>query len=115
MGQAGPKAGASAKKKGVGKAAASLFEQSTRGNDGDEDEDEDVEVYDEFLDGADDSGKVSTLASKGQTQKQQQEVIDAFRKGSVNVLVATCIGEEGLDIGSVDLVVFYDSVASPIR
>jgi hypothetical protein len=33
----------------------------------------------------------------------------------VNVLVATCIGEEGLDIGAVDLVVFYDSVGSPIR
>ena len=54
-------------------------------------------------------------AAKGQTQKQQQEVVDKFRKGVANVLVATCIGEEGLDIGAVDLVVFYDSVGSPIR
>ena len=51
----------------------------------------------------------------GQTQKQQQAVIDSFRRGDINVLVATCIGEEGLDIGAVDLVVFYDSVGSPIR
>jgi ERCC4-related helicase len=56
-----------------------------------------------------------SVAMNGQTQKQQQAVVEAFRKGTVNVLVATCIGEEGLDIGSVDLVVFYDSVGSPIR
>jgi ERCC4-related helicase len=30
-------------------------------------------------------------------------------------LVATSIGEEGLDIGEVDLIVCYDSQASPIR
>ena len=57
----------------------------------------------------------SSSAMSGQTQKQQQAVIDSFRRGDINVLVATCIGEEGLDIGAVDLVVFYDSVGSPIR
>jgi superfamily II DNA/RNA helicase len=31
------------------------------------------------------------------------------------VLVATCIAEEGLDIGAVDVCVFYDQVGSPIR
>ena len=31
-----------------------------------------------------------------------------------NVLVATCIAEEGLDIGAVDVCVFYDQVGSPI-
>ena len=31
------------------------------------------------------------------------------------MLVATCIAEEGLDIGAVDVCVFYDQVGSPIR
>ncbi len=53
--------------------------------------------------------------SKGQSQKEQEEVVKAFRAGVVNVLVATCIAEEGLDIGEVDLIICYDSVSSPIR
>ena len=35
---------------------------------------------------------------KGMTQKEQKEVLDQFRGGHFNTLVATCIGEEGLDI-----------------
>jgi ERCC4-related helicase len=31
------------------------------------------------------------------------------------VLVATSIGEEGLDIGEIDLIICYDSQSSPIR
>lgn len=34
----------------------------------------------------------------GITQKEQQKVLADFRKGAFNTLVATCIGEEGLDI-----------------
>ena len=49
--------------------------------------------------------------TKGQTQAEQQAVLAAFRGGAdVNVLVATCIGEEGLDVPQVDLVVFMDAV-----
>ena len=48
--------------------------------------------------------------SKGQTQAEQAAVLSAFRSGKMNVLVATCIGEEGLDVPRVDLVVFMDSV-----
>jgi ERCC4-related helicase len=33
----------------------------------------------------------------------------------LNTLVATCVAEEGLDIGAVDLIVSYDCLASPIR
>ena len=38
-----------------------------------------------------------------------------FRLGGYNVLVATSIGEEGLDIGSVDLIICFDALKSPIR
>jgi superfamily II DNA/RNA helicase len=39
----------------------------------------------------------------------------APRAGEFNVLVCTCIGEEGLDIGTVDLIVCYDTVQAPTR
>ncbi|ORZ19347.1 hypothetical protein BCR42DRAFT_409611 [Absidia repens] len=56
-----------------------------------------------------------TQGAKGMSQKEQQETIERFKKGDVNVMVATCIGEEGLDIGEVDLIVCYDSQSSSIR
>ncbi len=46
------------------------------------------------------------LGKKGLTQKEQIEVVRRFREGGYNTLVATCVGEEGLDIGEVDLVRF---------
>ncbi|KAJ3146247.1 hypothetical protein HDU89_006388 [Geranomyces variabilis] len=52
---------------------------------------------------------------KGFTQKEQLEVISKFQGGSYNVLVATSIGEEGLDIGEVDLIICFDTQNSPIR
>jgi ATP-dependent DNA helicase MPH1 len=48
-------------------------------------------------------------------QKQQIETIERFKSGGFNVLVATSIGEEGLDIGQVDLIICYDASSSPIR
>jgi len=57
----------------------------------------------------------SVGAIKGQTQKEQQSVVRLFREGTFNTLVATCIGEEGLDVGDVDLIVSYDAVGSPTR
>ncbi len=53
--------------------------------------------------------------SKGLTQKQQQETVQAFRDGVHNVLVATSVAEEGLDIPQTDLVVFYEPIPSEIR
>ena len=49
------------------------------------------------------------------TQENQKQVIQDFRNGAFRVLVATSIGEEGLDIPSVDAVVFYEPVPSEIR
>ena len=51
----------------------------------------------------------------GLSQKEQVEILEKFKAGSVNVIVATSIGEEGLDIPQVDLVVFYEPVPSEIR
>lgn len=53
--------------------------------------------------------------AKGMSQKVQKEIVKKFRLGDINVLVATSIGEEGLDIGEVDLIVCYDSTSSPIK
>lgn len=39
----------------------------------------------------------------------------AFFGGEFNCLVATCIAEEGLDIGEVDLIVSFDALNSPVR
>lgn len=53
--------------------------------------------------------------AKGMSQKVQKDIVKKFRVGDINVLVATSIGEEGLDIGEVDLIVCYDSTSSPIK
>ncbi|KAF8338299.1 P-loop containing nucleoside triphosphate hydrolase protein [Cantharellus anzutake] len=52
---------------------------------------------------------------KGLTQKEQLQVIESFKKNEFNTLVCTSIGEEGLDIGEVDLIVCYDSHKAPIK
>lgn len=54
-------------------------------------------------------------SDRGLTQKQQVEILEDFRAGEFNTLVATSVAEEGLDIPSTDLVVFYEPVASEIR
>ena len=52
---------------------------------------------------------------KGLTQKQQATIIKKFKEDEYNVLIATSVAEEGLDIPSTDLVVFYEPVPSEIR
>ena len=48
-------------------------------------------------------------------QKEQTAILKGFNDGETNVLVATSIAEEGLDIVEVDLIVFFEVVSSPIR
>ena len=60
-------------------------------------------------------GQASRDSEKGLSQKQQIEAIRQFREGEYSVLVATSVGEEGLDIPATDLVVFYESVPSEVR
>ncbi|MBD3309723.1 hypothetical protein GF351_00740 [Candidatus Woesearchaeota archaeon] len=51
----------------------------------------------------------------GLSQKQQAEMLDRFKQGEFNVLIATSVAEEGIDIPRVDLVVFYEPIPSAIR
>jgi Fanconi anemia group M protein len=60
-------------------------------------------------------GQASKLNDKGLTQKRQVEILNAFRAGEFNTLIATSVAEEGLDIPSTDLVIFYEPVPSEIR
>ncbi|XP_054758508.2 Fanconi anemia group M protein-like [Lytechinus pictus] len=53
--------------------------------------------------------------TKGFSQKEQIRVVNEFKNGGYNTLVSTCVGEEGLDIGDVDLIVCFDAHKSPIR
>ena len=46
----------------------------------------------------------------GMSQEEQSTVLESFRNGEFDVLVATSIAEEGLDIPEVDLVVFYEPI-----
>jgi len=51
----------------------------------------------------------------GLKQKKQIETVQKFRDGVFQVLIATRVGEEGLDIAEVNQVIFYDNVPSSIR
>ncbi|MBT3971733.1 MAG: DEAD/DEAH box helicase [Euryarchaeota archaeon] len=60
-------------------------------------------------------GQSSRGGLKGMTQKQQVSCLQRFREGHCNVLVATSVGEEGLDVPAADRVIFYEPVSSEIR
>jgi Fanconi anemia group M protein len=60
-------------------------------------------------------GQAEREGEKGLTQREQAQILGKFRKGEVNVLISTAVGEEGLDIPNVDLVLFYEAVPSEIR
>jgi len=60
-------------------------------------------------------GQADRQSDSGLTQDQQSLLLERLRSGDIKVLVATSIGEEGLDIPNVDLVVFYEPVPSEIR
>ena len=60
-------------------------------------------------------GQAAKDAERGLSQKRQIEALTRFREGEFKVLVATSVGEEGLDVPSTDLVIFYEAVPSEIR
>ena len=59
-----------------------------------------------------DHGKGKTTGLK---QREQKAMIEKFKSGEMNVLVATSIAEEGLDIPEVSEVIFYEPIPSAIR
>jgi len=70
--------------------------------------------------------KIETISAKmfvgqakrkgtGLSQKKQIELIEKFKENEFNVLVMSSVGEEGLDIPAVDVVIFYEPVPSAIR
>lgn len=48
------------------------------------------------------------------SQRDQQEVIQKFRNGTLNLLVATSVAEEGLDIPQCNVVVRYGLLTNEI-
>jgi ERCC4-related helicase len=60
-------------------------------------------------------GQANKTDSEGMDQKRQTDVLERFTEGEFKVLVSSSIGEEGLHVPDVDLVVFYEAVPSEIR
>ncbi|MEM2109761.1 MAG: helicase-related protein, partial [Candidatus Odinarchaeota archaeon] len=60
-------------------------------------------------------GQATRSGDRGISQREQLKILNEFKEGAVNVLVATSVAEEGLDIHECDLVVFYDFAPSVIR
>ena len=58
---------------------------------------------------------IGKAGKTGLKQKKQVETVQKFRDGQYRVLIATRVGEEGLDIAEVNHVIFYDNVPSSIR
>jgi len=58
---------------------------------------------------------IGKAGEHGLKQKAQVDTVEKFRQGEYSILVATQVGEEGLDISECKLVVFYDNVPSAIR
>lgn len=60
-------------------------------------------------------GQARRELDMGMNQEEQSAVLESFRNGEFDILVATSIAEEGLDIPQVGLVVFYEPIPSEIR
>ena len=73
-----------------------------------------VETLEE-VEGCQPGAFIGQAGDEGMSQKEQVERLDKLEEGEYNTIVATSVGEEGLDIPAVDLVVFYEPVASEIR
>ena len=60
-------------------------------------------------------GQAKGKDGRGLKQKEQKEILDRFRKREFDVLIATSVAEEGIDIPDVNLVLFYEPIPSEIR
>ncbi|MFX1488513.1 MAG: DEAD/DEAH box helicase [Promethearchaeota archaeon] len=60
-------------------------------------------------------GQTSKVNDLGYSQTKQGEILEQFRCGTIDVLIATSVAEEGIDIPNVDAIIFYEPVPSEIR
>jgi ERCC4-related helicase len=60
-------------------------------------------------------GQTKREGDEGMSQEEQALTLESFRNGEFDILVATSIAEEGLDIPEVGLVIFYEPIPSEIR
>jgi Fanconi anemia group M protein len=69
----------------------------------------------EFINSHDGIDAKKFVGQQEMSQKEQQNILNQFREGDFDVLVATSVGEEGLDIPAASMVVFYEPVGSSLR
>mgnify|MGYP006278393121 CR=1 FL=1 len=60
-------------------------------------------------------GQTHKIDDPGFSQNKQIGILQKFRKDELDILVATSVAEEGLDIPNVDALIFYEPVPSEIR
>ncbi len=60
-------------------------------------------------------GQATKMDDSGFPQRLQIEILEKFREGLINILIATSVAEEGLDIPNVDAIIFFEPVPSEIR
>ena len=58
------------------------------------------------------TGHGKSKQDEGMSHKEQEDVIQGFRDGTFNLLVATSVAEEGLDIPACNLVIRYDAMTT---
>lgn len=60
-------------------------------------------------------GQSMKMDDMGYSQSRQIEILNDFREDMIDILIATSVAEEGLDIPNVDSIIFYEPVPSEIR
>ena len=60
-------------------------------------------------------GQSMKMDDMGYSQRRQIEILNDFKEDKVDILIATSVAEEGLDIPNVDSIIFYEPVPSEIR
>jgi len=80
-----------------------------------------VEILQSLLDGFDGLrsgrfiGQSGSGKRSGMRQREQLAQLQRFRDGEIDILIATSVAEEGLDVPSADHVILYEPVPSAIR
>ncbi|XP_039198268.1 probable ATP-dependent RNA helicase DHX58 isoform X1 [Crotalus tigris] len=60
------------------------------------------------------TGAGSSSQTKHMTQQEQQDVLNRFRKGQLNLLLSTSVAEEGLDIPECNIIIRYGLMTNEI-